>query len=126
MGFREREVVVRRSRRWWGPGAEGVRDVGERVERERERVIPVIERGWVQGRTGYAMLDRNWDLYFTGMVHAHRLVDQGPASLGDFERKMVVWTEKEGWLVWDIGKLEREEREEREGRGAERTQNHDQ
>lgn len=115
VGFGEREVVVRRSRGWWG-GEEGKEKgaVGESLGKEKERVLPIVERGWVNARTGYAMIDQNWELYFAGMVDAHRLVGKGEVPWEDFERKVVVWTEGEGWLVWEIEKWERE-REGRQG-----------
>lgn len=118
VGFKEKEVVVRRSRGWWVGEGEGEGKVEERVYKERERVAPVVEKGWVQARTGYGMMDRNWDLYFKGMVDAHRLVGRGELGWEEFERKVVVWTEGEGWLVWEVGRLEREE--EREGEGGRR------
>lgn len=117
VGFGEREVVVRRSR-WGGLGGEG--EARERLGREGGRVFPVVDKGWVDARTGYAMMDRDWELYFAGMVDAHRLVGVGEVPWEDFERKVMVWTEGEGWLIWEVGRLEREERGvewvEREGR----------
>lgn len=120
VGFGEREVVVRRSRGgWWrGIEGEGKGEVGlrERLGREGGRIWPFVEKGWVDARTGYAMLSRDWELFLAGMVDAHRLVKTGEVSWEDFERKVVVWTEEEGWLVWAVGRLEREERERwREG-----------
>lgn len=116
VGFQEREVVVRRSRGgWWG--REGEREgkegggLRERWERERGRVWPAVEKRWVDARTGYAMLNRDWELFFAGMVDAHRLVKSGEIPWEDFERKVVVWTEEEGWLVWEVGRLETEEKE---------------
>lgn len=111
MGFEDREVVVRRSRRWGEEmvvgGDETVRGEGEKGgEVYRERILPAVERGWVRGRTGYAMMDRSWDLYFKGMMDAHRLLAQGKIRLEDFERKVAVFTRGEGWRVWEVGKLE--------------------
>lgn len=119
VGFQEKEVVVRRSRGgWWGTevserggGEAGLR---RRLEREGERIWSAVEKGWVDARTGYAMLNRDWELDFKGMVGAHGLLKSGEVSWDDFERKVVGWTKEEGWLVWEVG---REEREEREGDG---------
>lgn len=123
VGFQEREVVVRRSQGgWWTGGfekAEGEDGLRLRLEREGGRVWPVVERGWVDARTGYAMLNRDWELFFAGMVDAHRLVESGDVNWEDFERKVAVWTKEEGWLVWEVGREEREEKGEREGRGRE-------
>lgn len=105
-GFGEREVVVRRSRRWGeevvGREAEvtGEREVGERVY--RERVLPAVEPGWVHGRTGYAMMDKSWDLDFKGMLTAHHVLAAKYLSLADFALQVAVHTPDRGWLVWEI------------------------
>lgn len=107
VGFCKTEVVVRRSRRW----GEGVVGDDQEVLGEgksgakafEERVIPGMDAGWVRGRSGMAMLDKNWDLWFRGMVDAHSLVDKEKMRIEDFEGRMVVvHTEEKGWLVWQM------------------------
>lgn len=107
IGFREREVVIRRSRRW----GESVVGVDEEVVGDGElgrktfekRVVPGLDVVWVRGRTGMAMLDNNWDLWFRGMVDAHALVDNGRIGMIDFQgRTVAVHTEERGWLCWKI------------------------
>lgn len=113
VGFKNMEVVVRRSRGW---GEEvvgrdvdvmGGGEVGGRIF--KERVIPGVERGWVNGRTGYSMVDKNWDLDFRGMVLADRSLGDGTVKVEDFERKVAVHTRENGWLVWEVEMLERGE-----------------
>ncbi|MCJ1466438.1 hypothetical protein MMC07_005057 [Pseudocyphellaria aurata] len=107
VGFCKAEVVVRRSRRW----GEGVVGDDQEVMGEgklgakafEERVIPGMNAGWVRGRSGMAMLDKNWDLWFRGMVDAHSMVEQGKMRMEHFEgRTVAVHTEEKGWLVWQM------------------------
>lgn len=114
IGYKAREVVVRKSRRWATEKTflvenntndkEAVRlgegKMGEQVY--RERVLPGIDAGWVGGRTGMSMLDRNWDLWYQGMVDAHRLIEKGQIKIEDFSSRMVIVHEAKrgGWLVW--------------------------
>ena len=134
-GFRDVEIVVRRSRRWDVPlftvkdsGNEDIRGaVGERdyVKEEwlqegregtlfREKVLPAVDKAWVRHKTSYQMLDQNWDLYFSGMIEAQALVDDGKNEIDDFRTSILVHTEKWGWLVWEVWR-EQEEGMEDEG-----------
>lgn len=134
-GFRDVEVVVRRSRRWDVPlfVKEGSGDGNMRGEVEKrdwvkeewlqegrqgklfsERVLPAVDKGWVKNKTSYQMLDQNWDLYFSGMIEAQALIDQGKNKTGDFRTSVLVHTEKWGWLVWEVWR-EQEEGAEDEG-----------
>ena len=106
IGFRERDVVIRRSRRW----GESIVGVDEEVVGDgelgrkafQERIVPGIDATWARGRTGMAMLDNNWDLWYRGMVDAHAFVDSGKIGMIDFQgRTVAVHTEK-GWLCWKI------------------------
>lgn len=114
IGYKAREVVVRKSRRWateqifhvennnndeeavlLGEGKIGGKVYGERV-------LPGIDAVWVGGRTGMSMLDRNWDLWYQGMVDAHDLIEKGQIKIEDFSSRMVIVHEPKrgGWLVW--------------------------
>ncbi len=105
IGFKDREYVVRRSRRWSEPLAgddEEILGVGKLGSKAFEdKVLPAIKVDWVRGRTGMSMLDKNWDLWYEGMVNAHDLVKRGIVRMEDFEGTVVaVHTEGMGWLVW--------------------------
>ena len=134
-GFRDVEIVVRRSRRWDVPlftkeevGNEDVRGEVEKrdgVKEEwlqegkegklfREKVLPAVEKGWLRNKTSYQMLDQNWDLYFSGMIEAHGLVDEGQNTLEDFRTSVLVHTEQWGWLIWEAWR-EQDEGTEDEG-----------
>ncbi|KAI4167855.1 MAG: hypothetical protein LQ343_006869 [Gyalolechia ehrenbergii] len=110
-----REVVVRRSRRWGEGlavgvnGEEGVewwmREDGEEggmKEVAVEKIQKAVRREWVGGKSGLLMIDKDWDLYFQGMVDAHWLLDRGKLGFGELEEGPVVavWSGERGWLVW--------------------------
>jgi hypothetical protein len=54
------------------------------------------------GKTGYLMMDKSWDLGFAGMITAHQLVISGKASLENFQKTVIVYSEHNGWLVWPV------------------------
>ena len=116
VGYKDVEITVRRSRRWdalifykeslTGTGTVNAIDefVG-RVKEEKawkERIVPAVEKKWVKEKTGYQMLDKSWDLYFSGMIEAHALVDAGENKIEDFQICLLVHTERWGWLVWEV------------------------
>lgn len=140
VGFRDTEIIIRRSRRWdldvFGQGAVGA----EGVSREdaavvetgpktddwlekgrqgviwRERIEPAVNERWVREKTGYLMMDKSWDLDFGNMIIAHRLVDGGVMNLDELQTRLLVYSEKYGgWLVWDVW----EEHEDGQGASAE-------
>lgn len=128
VGFRDVEIVVRRSRRWDVPlfmkddGSEefigGVKQEWLEQGREgkifQEKVVPAVERQWLRNKTSYTMLDKSWDLFFTGMLKAHALVDEGQNKLDDFKTSLLVHSERSGWLTWEVWK-EHEDGTEDEG-----------
>ena len=116
-GFRPREIYVRVSRRWGvdelvGPDA---RKKGADSPYWATRVMPAIERRYVREKTGYLMMDRNWDLDFGAMVAATRAADEGRVELGCFQKS--VWCyggPQVGWLAWEVWKLDVEQGAEQE------------
>lgn len=155
VGFKEVEVVVRRSRRWderllssaagvegaIGARGEGVRNGaeegvgmkvwasdGDKIDRDedgvmRERIMPAVAPAWLKKKTGYAMLDKSWDLDFGAMVEAHELVvadasvpspeelgvpdtGTGPVTVASFATTVFVYERGKGWLAWPVWKLE--------------------
>jgi len=113
VGFQNVEIVVRRSRRWDRTLAKDWLAKGVEGTVHKERILPAIDKEWVREKTGYLMMDKNWDLDFAGMVTAHEFVKQGKASLQDFQKTVIVYTEDNGWiisLVWilEVGSEEQE------------------
>lgn len=113
VGFQNVEIVVRRSRRWDRTLAKDWLAEGVEGTVHKERILPAIDKEWVREKTGYLMMDKNWDLDFAGMVTALEFVKQGKASLQDFQKTVIVYTEDNGWiisLVWilEVGSEEQE------------------
>ena len=116
VNFRDQEIVVRRSRKWdrsifykdnmMGTGTiNAIEDMlGEGVESGlfQERIRPATSRRFIREKTGYQMLDRSWELYFSGMIEAHALVDAESNEIQDFQTSVLVFVERWGWLVWDV------------------------
>ena len=116
VGYKDVEITVRRSRRWdasifykenlTGTGTvNAVDELVGRVKEEKawkERIVPAVEKKWVKEKTGYQMLDKSWDLYFSGMIEAHALVDAGENKIEDFQTCLLVHTDRWGWLVWEV------------------------
>ena len=116
--FQGQEVVVRKSRKWdhdifqretaTGSGPrntiEEVLASGSEMLLLRARIDPVVSRRFIQQKTGYQMLDRNWELYFSGMIEAHALIEDKTSKFDDFRTAVIVYAERWGWLIWEVWK----------------------
>jgi len=113
VGFRDEEIYVRSSRGW---GKEEL--VGREAKRKgedspffRTKVLPALDKQRLREKTGYMLMDGDWDLEFAAMVEATELIDQGQVDL-DMLRKSVFVYVGEGehgngqWVVWDCWKLD--------------------
>ena len=112
IGFQDQEIVVRKSRKWDG---ELPRDwLAEEADPAvyEQKIMPAIDRKYLDTKTGYLLMDKNWNLDFTGMIAAHALVKQGKASFSDFRKTVIVYSEDHGWLVWQVWKLDEGSQEE--------------
>lgn len=109
IGFRQREIYIRESRGWGAKellGEEGEM-AGEDSPLFKMRVLPAIERRFVREKTGYLMVDANWDLDFDAMVRAHRAVEKGEIAEEKFEKSVWVYGgEPVGWCVWEVHRLD--------------------
>ena len=117
--FEKEEVVVRRSRRWdrallvsegeMGEGLKTWASSGEEVERDgdgvmKERIMPAVTPAWLRRKTGYAMLDKDWDLDFDAMVWAHGLVREN-VPISTFATTVLLHEHGTGWLIWPVHAL---------------------
>lgn len=100
-GFQREEVVVRASRNW------GVKELLEGVAEGEEnafftrKILPAIERQLVRAKTGYLMMDGNWELDFAAMLDAHTLVARKELAFGDLDRVVLACLPgKHGWVCW--------------------------
>jgi len=98
IGFRDKEIIVRRSRKW-------DRDIGDILDNENgnqllfENVRKAVDPAWMHEKTGYLMLNREWDLDWKAMVRATKLVDTKSIPLDEFKTTVLVHTADFGWLV---------------------------
>lgn len=100
-GAKAEEVVVRSSRGW------GVKELLEGVAEGEEnafftsKILPAIERSYVRSKTGYLMMDRNWEVDFGAMVDAHTLVDRKELTFKDLDRVVLACLPgAHGWVCW--------------------------
>ena len=142
-GFRDVEVIVRRSRGWdyrirqedkGGGGGKQAKEevvIGEwmLIERSNEeeevkegkeggawkRIRKAVDREWLR-KTGYLLMDKDWDLDFGAMVSAHRLIDTQKADVQDFKTAILAFSSKDGgWMedpVWESLQGNKEVRKE--------------
>lgn len=141
VGFRDREVVVRRSRGVWereailgplldskasstGP-PEDEADFDEtstplflrndsddktkqRVLGARRRLLTTVAKATdpliLRNKTGYLLMDGEWDLDWAAMVSATRLVDSHEVALDAFRAVVFVWAGEAlgGWVSVDL------------------------
>lgn len=98
--FREKEIAVRRSRRW----DEIVGDVvaGEEKGKEvfEENVMGATSGMWMRERTAYLMLNKQWDLDWRLMILATKMVDKNVMTLEDFRTTVLVHSKLFGWVTF--------------------------
>ncbi|CAF9923697.1 MAG: hypothetical protein GOMPHAMPRED_003424 [Gomphillus americanus] len=106
VGFQDQEIAVRRSRKWEEQLGKNWLD-GEKADTiHKEIIMPAIDRAWISAKTGYLMVDKNWDLDFRVMIDADALIKKGVNKIGDFEKTVFVYNETFGWLLWQVWKLD--------------------
>ncbi|KAG5296729.1 hypothetical protein I7I48_05644 [Histoplasma ohiense] len=108
IGFQAREVIVRKSRASWSDGLKPPAWIREDNETIMTRVIPAVTPQRLL-KTGYLLIDADWDLDFAAMVKAHELVTEGGLKFDDFRTSVLVHGGgEEGadglwWLIWKVG-----------------------
>ncbi|CAG8100846.1 unnamed protein product [Penicillium salamii] len=105
VGFREREVIVRRSHPSWSKTLERNKWIRE-DEARRDKIVAAVTPERV-GKTGYLLMDEDWNLDYAAMIHAHALVDRtrkgDGVQLDEFRTAVLVNTDADGWLIWRVG-----------------------
>ncbi|KAI1122278.1 hypothetical protein F5Y10DRAFT_77707 [Nemania abortiva] len=106
VGFRDREVVVRRSRRWSAAMGDVVSDGEDGTNAARSYFLARISAAtapMVLGeKTGYVLMDGDWDLDWGAMVDATTMVDRKMAALEAFSLVVLLYQEDWGWLCVDL------------------------
>ncbi|RAH85182.1 hypothetical protein BO86DRAFT_453659 [Aspergillus japonicus CBS 114.51] len=108
VGFRDQEIIVRRSQS--GLTQDLKRDRWIREDEEtRDRIVTAVTPEKVR-KTGYLLVDKDWDLDYESMVVAHEMVNGHGSSdtkepavkLEEFRTAVVVNTDAHGWLIWRV------------------------
>ncbi|KAL4795553.1 hypothetical protein BDV19DRAFT_362783 [Aspergillus venezuelensis] len=109
VGFQNSEIIVRRSQsalsdtlvrnRW-------VRD----NEEMRDKIVAAVTPDRL-AKTGYLLVDADWDLDYPAMVKAHELASAENTSLplDEFRTAVLVNTDTDGWIIWHVGDENTEE-----------------
>ncbi|KAI1170060.1 hypothetical protein F4777DRAFT_570668 [Nemania sp. FL0916] len=109
VGFRDREVVVRRSRATWSKGMGDVVSDGEDsansnaarsyfLARVHAATSPLV----LGEKTGYVLMDGDWDLDWGAMIDATTMVDKKMAALEAFTLVVLLYQEQWGWISVDL------------------------
>jgi len=104
VSFKDREVVIRQSRKAWSKELLHNRWIYEDSETViRKKIIPAVHDERLQ-KSGFLLVDGDWDLDYMAMIRAHSLVDlthkgQG-IQLDEFRTAVLVHTDSDGWLIW--------------------------
>lgn len=117
VGFRDREIYVRRSRAAWDVGiakkvlaGEGdVQAKGLLLNNVAAATSPML----INEKTGYLTMNGEWDLDWAAMVRATRLVDDKTIALDAFKLVVVLYHEAYGWVALDLKTSETAQDDER-------------
>lgn len=112
VGFRDREIYVRRSRSW-------DRNIGDVLENSDGRSVLLSYVGvatspmLLNEKTGYLTINGEWDLDWAAMVHATTLVDKNVLALDAFKTLVLIHNKESGWLCIDLKMSENAQDDER-------------
>ncbi|KAJ5584448.1 uncharacterized protein N7459_004248 [Penicillium hispanicum] len=105
VGFRDREIIIRRSNPSWSRKLERNRWIRD-DEAMRDKIVAAVTPERI-GKTGYLLVDADWNLDYQAMIRAHALVDltrKGEGvQLDEFRTAVLVHTDADGWLIWRVG-----------------------
>jgi hypothetical protein len=114
VGFRDSEVYVRHSRGWGAKDLLGEADgstgkAGADSPFFKTRILPAVDTARLREKTGYLLMDGDFDLDFYGMVAATQLLDRKDASPALLRKSVFVFVgegEEGKWAMWDCGQLD--------------------
>lgn len=105
VGFRDREVIIRRSRKWDCGLSDVVKDLNSRgllMMHVGTATAPVL----LNEKTGYLLINAEWDLDWNAMCDATSFVDQNKIKLTTFDTVVLVFHDEYGWLSVEVEKAE--------------------
>ncbi|UNI17394.1 hypothetical protein JDV02_003736 [Purpureocillium takamizusanense] len=101
VGFRDQEIYVRRSRDWDRLLRDIFKDADSRkilTAYIQQATSPLLQ----EQKTGYLLMNSQWDLDWEAMVYAHQLVDTKAIALEAFKNVVLVHHKDYGWLCYDL------------------------
>jgi len=119
VGFRDQEIIVRRSRRWGELLGDVVTEGGEGSEGGRlflKNVRQATSLAYMHEKTGYSMLNKDWDLDWGLMILATKMVDKKEMSIDDFNSTVLIHSQEYGWVIFEAQVPTKESSKEVEGR----------
>lgn len=102
VGFRDKEIYVRRSREWDQQLGNIFKDK-ERNEALQQVIRQATSPLLLQEKTGYLTMTGQWDLDWQAMIDAHTMVDRKEVALDAFQRLVLVHHEDYGWMTLEEG-----------------------
>lgn len=104
-GFRDSEVYVRRSREWDADVVQGALTVEGAEKRALilQKVAPATDPALLKAKTGYLLMNGEWDLDWAGMIAATALVDSKAVAPEALERVVLFYSKEFGWVCLDRG-----------------------
>ncbi|KAL5339171.1 hypothetical protein BJX70DRAFT_364583 [Aspergillus crustosus] len=113
IGFRDHEIIVRRSQPALSEALERNNWVRENDEM-RDKIVAAVTPDRLQ-KTGYLLVDADWDLDYPAMIKAHSLIGSNtssssssstaastPLPLDAFRTAVLVNTDTDGWIIWHV------------------------
>ncbi|KAL2117537.1 hypothetical protein VTJ04DRAFT_7197 [Mycothermus thermophilus] len=129
VGFRENEIYVRKSRdtveklvgeylKKQGGGVDLMDPDAKAAKEARQDLVNRVQKAtapmFMQQKTGYLMMDGDWDLDWKAMVVATKLTDKKEMSLDDLGMGVALMHDEQfGWLMVDFGAGNNAEQEKR-------------
>lgn len=123
VGFRDEEVYIRQSRGWGsedllGKGEGGSGKAGEESPYWKTRILPAVDSQRLREKSGYLLMDADFDLDFYGMIAATQLLDRKIISASTLRKAVFVYVgdltsavENGQWAIWDCSEAESQDSE---------------
>ncbi|KAG5955879.1 hypothetical protein E4U57_003070 [Claviceps arundinis] len=101
VGFQDKEIYVRRSRDWDRVLGDFLKDADSKkilLAYVQAATSPLLQ----EQKTGYLLMNGQWDLDWAGMVRAHQLVHSKAVALEAFTSVVLVHHKDFGWMCYDL------------------------
>jgi hypothetical protein len=99
VGFREKEIIVRRSRKWDRTIGNVLNEESSGAQLMFSNVQQAVNPIWMNEKTGYLMLNNQWELDWRAMVTATKLVDKKKMDLDEFKTTILIHHTEFGWMA---------------------------